>query len=137
MRGIELVRKPWRDLGPGDTIRVRGDDWFIERITDGKFSMINKKGTRSTGAPSDLDREVDVIMEADPAVSALSDLAGTDPMQGAVATVRVVLGGVELGEQASDGSWSCPPEDGSDAVTLAVHRLMFHSGDGVTHGHRN
>lgn len=132
-----MSHKKWRDLSPGYEIRIKGVTWFVEAIKGGKYHLINKDGETTIGAPRDLDRMVEIISEPDPLVSALSEVASVPPMDAARAAVRVVLGGVELGEEAPGGSWLCPAEEGSDAVTLAVHRLMFHQEQGITHSHRN
>lgn len=117
----------WRDLRPGDVIRVKGVKYSIEGVSGTEYALLDESGVSRTGHPRDLDAEVEMILRADDAVSALSALTKATPMECAAAAVRVVLGGVVVGEQGPGGSWLCPGEATSDAVTLRVHQLMFHN----------
>lgn len=118
------------DIRAGSIIRLKGVKWTIEGWTGTKISMTSESG-KSYSGPVDLDRDVDLIMEADPSVSACCEVSGAPPMDAARVAVQVHLGAVAVGELHPDGSWSCPATD--DPATLAVHRLMFHAATTVEH----
>ena len=118
------------DIRAGSIISLKGIKWTVEGWTGQDIRMTSESGKSYSGSV-DHDRDVELIMEADPLVSACSEASGAPPMDTAKVAVRVQLGGVEVGEQRPDGTWLCP--DLTDARTLAVHRLMFHASTTVGH----